>query len=324
MVSSRKSDSLKTELRAGFHRATVYGEVVAIERTAPTMVRVQKAGAFTGTYDSDELYTKPDVILNEISRLYRQGFRHILYIAEAPYSSQLHLTRDRAANAQGMATSGLAETGDGLFFLSPQILARCLERRDDLHIYPIFRDQYAAMRFRAPAARALYIQDVGELLKVINDTTQHMAVFLNLFSGEAGIGGMRRRGPGASEDDPHYNGVVSYATLLNSYGGILNERDLRVALIHDDGGRNVLKDLLVLYLSLFHLSRYQVARRDIALKLDPLEDLIGANSVGHIAARQHIQAGLRFNYLAFLAEVRNVTRDIATRTAHKHPNAPAE
>jgi hypothetical protein len=39
---------------------------------------------------------------------------------------------------------------------------------------------------------------------------------------------------------------------------------------------------------------------------------------------QDVHAGLRFNYLGFLAEVRNVTRDSATFAAHARPGAPAD
>jgi hypothetical protein len=176
------------------------------------------------------------------------------------------------------------------------------------------------MRLRPPQAGSLYIQDTAELLRVVDDAARQMAVFLNLFSGSPGIprragsvgaGGAAGVGGAAAvelEEDAVYHGVVSYATLLNAYGGILEERDLREALIHDTGGDNALKRLVVLYLSLVHLARYQVARREVMLKLDPLDEIIGDGSVGAVAVRRHLHAGLRFNYLGFLAEVRNSTR----------------
>ncbi len=340
-VSSRKSDSLRPRAGAGagdgtsapaYHRATVYGESVGICRTAPTIVSVQRLATFTSTYDSDELYLRPTAILDQFTRLYEAGYRHILYIARAPYSNRLHLTRRggggaTAASDEGSAAGGAGaapgwegglETGEGLFFLSPAILTAAVEGRPDLRIYPVFRDQYAAMRLHTPAAQALYIQDTAELLRVADDAAQQMAVFLNLFSGAAGIprrfGRVGAVGGAAAgqEEDPYYHGVVSYATLLNAYGGIVAERDLREALIHDAGGTNTLKDLMVLYLSLFHLARYQVATKgEITLKLDPFEEIIGDGSVGRVAVRQHVGGALRFNYLSFLAEVRSITHDWA-------------
>ena len=78
--------------------------------------------------------------------------------------------------------------------------------------------------------------------------------------------------------------------------------------MHEVISLRALKDTLVLYLTLFHLSRYEVGVRPaIALKLDPYNDIIGSDSVGAWAVRQHVQPGLRFNFLAFLTEVRNAT-----------------
>lgn len=296
VVSSRESDSLRQSSPDTQERlSTVYGEVVGIDRLDERRMRVQRRATFSGTYPAQDLYTNPTIILDQMHHLYQAGYRHILYVAQAPYSSTLHITR----KGQDRAVAG--QDDDRLFFLSRQIITRCLQEKPGLHIYPVFRDQYHAMKLaRDLGADTLYIQDLAELTQVVDDRSQaqQMVVFLNLFSGHTNV---------ASRDRADkYNGVVSYATLLNIYGGVLNERDLRAALIHDEGGKNPLKNLLVLYLTLFHLSRYEKQERGpIAIKLNPYEAIIGDESVGAAAAQPHANRALRFNFLSFLTMVRN-------------------
>lgn len=296
VVSSRESDSLHQSSPDAQERlSTVYGEVVGIDRLDERRVRVERRATFSGTYLAQNLYTNPAIILDQVHRLYQAGYRHILYVAQAPYTSTLHITR----KGQDRAVAG--QDDDGLFFLSRQIITRCLQEKPGLHIYPVFRDQYHAMKLAHDlGADTLYIQDLAELTQVVDDRSQaqQMVVFLNLFSGHANV---------ASRDGADkYNGVVSYATLLNIYGGVLNERDLRAALIHDEGGRNLLKNLLVLYLTLFHLSRYEKQEKGpIAIKLNPYESIIGDESVGAAAAQLHASRFIRFNFLTFLTMVRN-------------------
>jgi hypothetical protein len=296
VVSSRESDSLSQSSPGAQERlATVYGEVVGIEHLDERRVRVQRRATFSDTYPAQDLYTNPAIILDQMHHLYQAGYRHIFYVAQTPYSSTLHITR----KGQDRALAG--QDDDGLFFLSRQIITRCLQDNPGLHIYPVFRDQYHAMKLaRDLGADTLYIQDLAELTQVVDDRSQaqQMVVFLNLFSGHTNV---------ASRDGADkYNGVVSYATLLNMYGGVLKERDLRAALIHDEGGKNPLKNLLVLYLTLFHLSRYEKQERGpIAIKLNPYEAIIGDKSVGAAAAQPHANRFLRFNFLSFLTMVRS-------------------
>ncbi len=286
VVSSRESDGIKGDAQQRL--ATVYGEVSEIARVDAHTVRVWRRDSFSGTYPLTELFTRPAAITDRIHALYQEGFRHILYIAQAPYTSLLQAARP--------------DTHEGLYFLSVPILAECLQAHPDLQIYPVFRDHYPAVKINALGSDTLYVQDTRELTRVVDDRSgrRQMAVFLNLFSGQTGVG--------QAGNAYRYHGVISYATLLNVYGDILDDQALREALIHHVPEGNPLKDTLVLYLTLFHLSRYEVGVRPaIALKLDPYSDIIGSGSVGAWAVRQHAQPGLRFNFLAFLTEVRNAT-----------------
>ncbi|WP_202048615.1 MULTISPECIES: hypothetical protein [Tolypothrix] len=56
---------------------------------------------------------------------------------------------------------------------------------------------------------------------------------------------------------------------------------------------------------MFHFSRYEKAK-DINLKLDPYDNLIGENSVGLLSLFSHMRGQVDFNSLAFLTEVKKI------------------
>ena len=104
--------------------------------------------------------------------------------------------------------------------------------------------------------------------------------------------------------DTYYNRVMSYSTLLNVYQGILEEEDIRNALIHI-AENNQLKTDLLNYLTLLHFARYEsLFKRTI--KLDPYDNIIGDTSVGTLSTFFHTDGKTHFNALAFLTEVRNI------------------
>jgi hypothetical protein len=272
---------------------TVYGAVTEIEHLDTQTARIQLLNTFDETYSSQHIYKTPDVIFDQIHHLYQRGHRHIFYVAQAPYSSTIRVAR-ASQNAD------LDDENGGLFFLSRDIVKRCVQGKPDLHIYPVFRDQYHAMKLSALDAATLYTQDVEELMRVVGDKSQQMVVFLNLFSGLPNV---------ADRDGvDKYHGVVSYATLLNVFEDILGSRSIYAALIQDDNGQNALKSMLVHYLMLFHLSQYQARRNEIAIKLDPYDMIIGEKSVGVAASQSHASRSLRFNFLAFLSFVRKIIK----------------
>jgi hypothetical protein len=123
----------------------------------------------------------------------------------------------------------------------------------------------------------------------VNDPSQQAVVFFNLFNGLK-VG---------KTDERFYNGVISYATLLNTYNGILDNEVMYQGLLHE----GELKHDILQYLTLFHFSRYE-ATRNISLKLDPYQNIIGDYSVGKLSLFKHINGKSEFNSLAFLTEVK--------------------
>lgn len=275
IVSSREHDrSWKPDIQQKY--STLMGEVVGILRKKNGTVKYRLLQTFSENYDRETLFKQPIVMSDVIERLYRQGYRHIIYIAKAPYTSTLHLTQN--------------QDDEDLFFMSKDIIKLLKGEYKNLNIYPMFFDKYYVVPFK-PLAQSLYIEDTSELTGLAEDQNKMFAVFFNLFNGQA-VGTKNRT----------YRGVISYSTLLNFYDGILGDQKIRQGLI-DEG--NLKQDILQ-YLTLFHFARCEKASKNIHLKLDPYQNLIGDKSVGKLALLPHTKEKVEFNLLAFLTRVRAI------------------
>ncbi|MEL7037728.1 MAG: hypothetical protein AAFO04_19195 [Cyanobacteria bacterium J06592_8] len=274
VVSSRECDRAKS---SNYKIANLMGEMTGVQRQKDGSIRLYMIGTLSDNYNVDELYRRPDVLIDEVNELYKLGFRHLLYIAKSPYSNTLHMTN--------------TEQDEELYFMSKAILRDLKAEREDLKIYPIFFDKYYAVNLQNIEASSLYIQDVAELETIAKDPSQQSVVFFNLFNGIQ-VGG--------NKGDKHYNGVISYATLLNIYEGVLDDQDIREGLIYDTPLKNELLQMLTLY----HFSRYEASSQKINLKLDPYENLIGDDSVGALSIFKHMKNRVNFNLLAFLVKVK--------------------
>lgn len=284
VVSSRECDRARS---GNYKMSNLMGEVTGIQRDEDNRIRLYFGGTFADNYRSQTIHSHPDIIIDEVDKFYRKGFRHFLYIAKSPYSNTLNMTR--------------AEDDDELFFMSKSVISALKGEKEDIKIYPIFYDKYYAVNIQNVKAKSLYIQDTSELANIAEDPSKKAVIFFNLFNGIT-VG-----------KDRHYNGVISYATLLNIYDGILDDQDLRTGLIYD----NPLKNELLEFLTFFHFSRYEAATK-INLKLDPYQNLIGDQSVGALSIFPHINNRVKFNSLAFLTEVKkalNISSDNHNREA---------
>ncbi len=273
IVSSRESDR---RWNGSQKISNLMGEILLLSCQEST-VRVQLLKTFSENYEHQQMFRNPTVIIDEVAKLYGKGCRHFLYIAKAPYTSTLNMTKTE---------------DDRLFFLSQEVIGALKAQHQDIKIYPMFFDKYYAVRSqKIDVSASLYIQDTAELTNLVDDPSKKSVVFFNLFNGV--IVGTR--------SDRYYNGVISYSTFLNIYEGILDDEDIYKGLIF----KGELKNEILQYLTLFHFSRYEKAK-DINLKLDPYENLIGENSVGSLSLFSHMRGKVDFNSLAFLTEVKKI------------------
>ena len=289
IVSRRESDS-KWWTPPSDKLSCLMGEVVSVERVNERTIESRLLHTFTDNYHVSKMDTHPTALIDEVGRLYQDGYRHFIYIAKSPYTSTLHLTEQ--------------PDEDNLFFMSRKVIQALKENRPDLKLYPVFFDTYSVVKLLPPFGaypnasppQSLFIQETRELQRIMEDssTSKQVVIFYNLFNG---IEVVRH----------YYNGVISYATLLGMYEDILEDADILRGLLLDEN--NPLKSDILNYLTLFHFSRYEAAgtrRQPISLKLNPYENLIGDQSVGKLAMWPHAAGNGQWNALAFLAEVRKI------------------
>jgi hypothetical protein len=281
MVSSRKCDvNFKVP---DYYKATVFGEVVGIERLSGGDVRVGMLSTFSINQTSEHMYTRPEAIIEQVKTCYAKGYRHFVYVAHAPYSSTLHISD--------------AGSDEELFFMNKDIIQAVREVDDAIRIYPVFCDKYYVVNRRRHTRKplqvdSLYIDDIGELSKLVVDPSKRSLVFFNLFNG-------------ASVTKQVYNGVMSYATLINVYHDDPTYDQYIWSDILGEHTYQSLKTDILDFITLLHFSRYEKPR-DQGFKLDPYKRIIGDNSVGKIAILPHMNGKVHFNALAFLTLVRAV------------------
>ncbi len=275
VVSSRESDVARNSKNRLNRLANLMGEVVSCSRLEDGAVQIETLKTFSDNYSVRSLYKNPAILIDTVDNLYKSGFRHFLYIAQAPYSSTLHITQ--------------SNEDEGLFFMSPTLIKALKREKDDMKLYPVFFDKYYVRKFQKNLLKSLYIPDTKELTTLVSDINNQVVVFFNLFNGIT-VG---------SESERFYNGVISYSTLLNSYQGIIDDEDIYQGLIYD----TPLKTDLLQYITLFHFSRYE-ARQNINLKLDPYKNIIGDDSFGAQSLFNHMTGSAEFNSLAFLTEIK--------------------
>jgi hypothetical protein len=280
VVSSRKCDAHKD---SPLYLSNIYGEAVGIRRYQESnRVQVVPLGNFAANEDSDNIYRLPTVLQDQAKKCYERGYKHILYVAQAPYSSALHLTH--------------AETPEEQFFMSGSIIQSLKEGQSDLHIYPVYCDKFYVVKISGKLVESLYVDDTSELRSLVNDPNRSAVVFFNLLNG---------RIVGRDPKQRFYNGVVSYATLINVYDDPIYDQDIRNHLLDGSQPGSLKKDLLD-FLMLLHFARYERDDKNISFKLDPYENIIGSDSVGTLGILDHMEPGIHFNMLAFLTEVRSV------------------
>ena len=283
LVSSRKSDAHSA---SSTYIASIYGEVIGIRRNAKGNVRVETLRTFSDYENSSTMYRSPIAIRDQVQQCYIEGYKHILYIAQAPYTSSLNITG--------------TEKDEEQFFMSKEVLQALKDGRSDLNVYPLFCDKYYVVKVgkKSAEAESLYVDDTSELRTLFSDPNRSSIVFFNLFNGFVlpdRSGSMGRT---------YYNGVVSYATLVNVYDDPIYDQTIRNNLL--DGKQiGSLKPDFLDFLTLLHFSRYEKSEKNITFKLEPYQNIIGSASVGTLSYfPQHTISSVRFNALAFLTAVR--------------------
>ncbi|WP_052889604.1 hypothetical protein [Thermogemmatispora carboxidivorans] len=309
VVSSRKCD-YSTQARDDY-LATIYGEVLGLERKGSDLV-LRRLRTFADNHPSESMHTRPDIIIEQAHYCAQQGYRHLLYVAHAPYSRTLGLTKGGAHE---------------LFFMSQEIIQAMREAASDLRVYPIFCDLYYVLDLSPGTAKqdqeSLYIDELRELADVVNDPSKRTVMFLNLYTGYKVPAGVRA---GVSQERV-YNGVMAYSTVTNVYDQDPSyEQYIWSDLLAPDQPGTIKHDLIEA-ITLLHFMRFEKPSSPM-MKLDPYKRIIGDRSIGAQAIIPHMRGQCRFNMLGFLAHVRSVLSALEEKQDHpprkerqEHPEA---
>ncbi|NEQ77912.1 MAG: hypothetical protein F6K23_35830 [Okeania sp. SIO2C9] len=278
IVSSRESDGKRDNKNSQDRIVTLIGEVIGVERLADGSIKIQPLITFDNNYSLRNMYREPPILTETVNDLYSEGYQDFLYVAQATYTSTLHITQK--------------EEDEELYFMSPTIIKAMKQGQKNIKIYPVFYDKYYVHSLKNMNASSLYIQDTRQLTNISEDSSQKAVVFFNLFNGIS-VG---------KKEERNYNGVISYSTLLGSfYSNVMDDADIREALVLD----SQLKNDILQYLTFFHFSRFE-RQSKVSLKLDPYENIIGDEGIGALSIFPHITEKINFNGLAFLTEVTKI------------------
>ncbi|RAQ98418.1 hypothetical protein A4R35_22950 [Thermogemmatispora tikiterensis] len=305
VVSSRKCD-YTTQAR-DHYLAVIYGEVLGLERQGNELL-LRRLRTFADNHPSESMHTRPDIIIEQARYCAQQGYRHLLYVAHAPYSRTLGLTKGGARE---------------LFFMSQDVIQAMREVASDFRVYPIFCDLYYVLDLKASSARhdqeSLYIDELRELADVVNDPSKRTVMFLNLYNGYYIPSGS----PEAQERV--YNGIMAYSTVTHVYDQDPSyEQYIWSDLLAPDQPGTI-KHGLIEAITLLHFMRFERPSSPM-MKLDPYKRTIGDRSTGAQAIIPHMKGQQRFNMLACLTHVRSVLRTLELKQGggnHQHPEPPS-
>ena len=289
-VSSRRADLNQSSPKA--YSSTIYGDVIGMERLSNGTIRAHIVTTFSENAEATPMYEHPEVVIEQVRVCYQQGYRHFLYVAQAPYTSTLHLPSSNARTE--------------LYFMNESVIRAMRQVGEGTKVYPIFCDKYYVVKQRqSPGQKSsqtqepdsLYIDDLGELSKLAADKSKRTLIFFNVFNGLT----VSRRD---DIDQRIYNGVVSYGTLVNMYEDTTYYQYIWQDLLGERAPDSFSTALLD-FLTLLHFMRYEKNKPD-RFKLDPYNRIIGNDSIGKCGIFPHMIGRARFNSLAFLTLVRSV------------------
>nr|BBH91690.1 hypothetical protein KTC_64410 [Thermosporothrix sp. COM3] len=303
IVSSRPSDkNRKAQEPDSTEGATLYGQIVGIERLDTGAIRLGLLTTFSANLEKEELYSRPQALIDQLRKYAAQGYSHFLYVAHAPYNRTLKVEQLDLYFMNESVIQALREIPAG-------------EKGEHIRVYPIFCDKYYVVnrkpraRSSVPDVNSLYIDDIGELAQVSRDTSKKAILFFNIFTGKT------------INPESVYNGVMSYTTLVNTYQNDVTYDQYIWSDLLSLSSENSLRAEILEMLTLFHFWRFEKGneirnvnktgkdkRIQIQMKLDPYSQIIGTDSVGKLSIYPHMRSKVRFNALSYLTEVRSVLR----------------
>src|SRR5258708_12774896 len=96
-------------------------------RGADGSIHARILTTFSENAEATRMYEHPEIIIEQVRAYYQQGYRHFLYVAQAPYTSTLHLPSSDARTE--------------LYFMNESVIQAMRQVGEGTKVYPIFCDR---------------------------------------------------------------------------------------------------------------------------------------------------------------------------------------
>ncbi len=263
----------------------LFGRVIMLDRVDEQHIHLTRNFlTFADNLHKNEINTHPKILIDTTHRLYDEyGVRDILYIAKAPFTSNLNLTHSQKE----------------LFFMSETVLQEMMQNRADLNIYPAFCGKYPAKMFGGAKLNAVYIDDVPSIqenVQMDRDSQSQIVTFLNIANG------FQIKGKDAEKN--FFNNVMSYATLDNLYKDRTLQSHITERMISPDAPD---RKTLIDFICLLHAAAYEKVDKEFTLKLNPYQDILEEENVNNINMLSAFASGKpEFNLFAFMTKIQRI------------------
>ncbi|OON95594.1 MAG: hypothetical protein ATN36_07895 [Epulopiscium sp. Nele67-Bin005] len=279
VVSSRKCDAKRTAKNQDNEIYLLSGEVILFSKQRDKTINCETYKSFSDYYTKEQLYKSPVILKDIVNEIYKKGYKRILYISQAPYTSKLNLTT-KIKNE---------------YFMSDRLMEE-IYQFDNIKIYPLYFEEYSCFDFKEKSVQskdiaALYINNSSEIEKIYSSEKQSVMGVLNLYAATNSKMGF-------------YNGVILYSTLMNIY----REQKMNDAINNDMINEGIGKDALTDIMILLHYARAESSFAR-TIKVNPYENLIGDESTPAKAIfdfQMELNVYLKVNMLALLTDVKKI------------------
>ncbi|MDM8560212.1 hypothetical protein, partial [Candidatus Parabeggiatoa sp. HSG14] len=265
----------------------LFGRVIMLERVGKQTIQLNRNFlTFADNLYKRDIHTHPKFLIDTVHHLYDEhGIRDILYVAKAPFTSNLNLTQK--------------DPQKELFFMSETVLQDMMQERDDLNIYPVFYGKYPAKMFGGTKLNAIYIDDVPSIQKNVQmdrDSESQIVTFLNIANG------IKVKGKEAEKN--FFNNVMSYATLDNIYKDTTLQTRILGRIIDSNTTH---RQTLIDFICLLHTAAYEKFDKELTLKLNPYQDILEDDNVNRLNTFAAFpNEKLAFNLFAFMTKIQRI------------------
>ncbi len=294
IATSRVASKHRTE-DDDYSLVNLFGRVVLFERIdAETIELNRNFLTFAENLYKREIKIRPQKLIDLVHKLYDEHeIRDLLYIAKAPFTSNLNLTQK--------------DSQKELFFMSETILAEMRQNRADLNIYPAFCEKYPARMFGGTKLNAIYIDDVPSIQKHVqmdSERKSQIVTFLNIANG------IQVKGKGAHQKN-FFNNIMSYATLDNIYKERVLQSGIMERMIAPNSPEH---QTLIDFICLLHAAAYEQVSKEFTLKLNPYQDILETENVNKLNTFSAFSSEKpKFNLFAFLTKIQRIISLITVR-----------